>query len=180
MKKTRFISLALSFLTALQLVSVSASASEKPTYVPVSEPVESGNVFVGGALDSEADAANWSANGQKLEAKIEGDIEYLAASGITVNYVGFTYKPGVTLQPGEYKFSCKVRTSVKGDTTSLRVVNGIDNTQNFATVVGDWTEITFNFNVSSASEFSFKICGGMQAECIQPYDISDINLTKVG
>jgi len=137
-----------------------------------------GNLISGAT--SAAALGSWTTSGQTLEAKKEGKTDYLAASGITTNYVGFTYKSGVTLQPGNYEFSCKVRTSVKGDTTSLRAVNLLDNMQTFVSVNNSWTEIKYAFTVSAAGEFSVRICGGMNAEFVQPYDISDMKLTKLG
>jgi len=128
---------------------------------------------------SESAISKWKIYKQTLEAKKDGDTEYLTAGGITVNYQGFTYNSGVTLQPGTYEFSCKLRTAVKGETTVLRVANTEGKVESVLDVGNDWVAASYRFTVSAPIEFTVKIVGGTKAEYIQSYDIADMKLIDV-
>jgi len=126
--------------------------------------------------DTAANLNKWVAGNQVLEAKTEGKTSYMAASGITVNYIGFTYNSGVTLQPGSYRFSCMLRTSVKGETSKLRVFSPVSNTAVIADINNTWKLVTVDFTITEAQEYSFKICGYGDAKYIQAYDIAELSL----
>ena len=63
MKKHRITAIILTAFTLVQMLSLAIAADAKNEYAAVTEAVPVENMFVGGALDSAADAENWSANG---------------------------------------------------------------------------------------------------------------------
>ena len=119
---------------------------------------------------------NWKIYKQKLELKSEDGKNYLAASDITINYQGFTYNPGLTLPAGSYEFSCKLRTSVPGEKTVLRIANSSGGVEQILDVDNKWQKASYQFTVTTPMVFSVKIVGGTKAEYIQSYDISDMML----
>ena len=148
---------------------------------PVSgKPAEKENLAKGAATAEQLD--KWTVGNQKLEAKKDSatGAPYLAASGITVNYTGFTYKPGITLEPGVYLVSCDLRAANKGEQTNLRIINFNDGASIFVKAGNAWTTASYTVAITEAKEFTLKVCGGTSPADIQDYDISNVVLNKIG
>ena len=122
----------------------------------------------------------WAISDQELTVKSQGGNLYLAMRNITVNHLGFTYKTGVTLEPGTYFFSADLRAAVKGQSTMLRAI--INN----QTVVGnvwfnnEWSAISGQFTVNAPTELTIKFFGGPDGSFIHDYDVSNILVTNIG
>ncbi len=143
---------------------------------PTAEELAEMANLVKGATTADA-LAKWAIESQTLEAKTEGELNYLAASNITVNYKGFTYKPGIVLEPGKYTVKCDLR-SADGGTINLRLIKFTDGGSVFVTASGAWTTGTFDVEITEPTEFTLKVCGGTNAADIQPYHIANISVVK--
>lgn len=160
----------------------------KPS-TPAKEYVDSGNeevvlAAVDGSLApdifNDVGTDKWVVGDQSLTVKSQGGNLYLAMRDITVNHKGFTYKSGVTLEPGTYFFSADLRAAVKGQTTMLRAI--INN----ETVVGnvwfnnDWSTVSGQFTVTAPTELTVKFFGGPDGSFIHDYDVTNILVTNIG
>jgi len=145
------------------------------------EPKWTPTNLIAGA-DTADSLSKWTFGDQSLEAKTEGELNYLAASNITVNYAGFYYNPDITLEPGTYKLSLSLRTSVAGEKTQLRVFPRFDKVNQDATFVeldNNWKNVEITFEVPAKCKFEFYVAGGPVATYIQNYDIANISLVDV-
>ncbi len=122
----------------------------------------------------------WIIDDQSLTVKSQGGNLYLAMRDITVNHKGFTYKPGVTLEPGTYFFSADLRAAVKGDKTMLRAIINNETTVGNVWFTNDWTVMSGQFTVTAPTEFTVKFFGGPDGSFIQDYDVSNILVTNIG
>lgn len=129
--------------------------------------------FLRGAI-AEDKLGNWQTNGQTLEVKTEGDLTYLAASNIKNNYMGFTYTGDTVLKPGTYLFRFKVRTSVEGEDTQLRIT--FCGNESKLRCGNEWYEYETVIDITEDTPISFRFRGGPLAFYRQNVDIADLQL----
>ncbi len=120
----------------------------------------------------------WAISDQDLTVKSQGGNLYLAMRNITLNYVGFTYSTGVTLEPGTYYISCQMRTAIKDDSTMVRI-QANENVVKLDWITNEWTTFAGNFTVDANEELVIKFFGGPEPTFINDYDVTDIVVVKV-
>ena len=126
---------------------------------------------------SEEHLQYWDANGQVLEAKTEGEINYLAASGIKNNYSGFVYANGKTLKAGTYLFRADVRTSTPGEDTQLRITLG--NITKKVRCDNEWVTFETVFDLTEETAVWLRFRGGPLAFYRQSFDIANVSLINL-
>ena len=120
----------------------------------------------------------WNLSNHNLTVKSQGGNLYLAMRNIPVNYQRFTYKSGVTLEPGTYYISCDIRTAVKGETSMIRLwVN--DTRVKSEQINNDWTTFASEFTVSAEGELVIAFSGEADMNFTQDYDVANIMVTKI-
>ncbi len=179
--------------------------NEDPNYVPSDEPeveekeepkpevkkeyVDNGNeevvlAAVEGSLApdvfNDVGTDKWVIDDQSLAVKSQGGNLYLAMRDITVNHKGFTYKPGVTLEPGTYYFTADVRAAIKGDKTMVRAIINNEVTVGNVWYTDSWATMSGQFTVGAPTEFTVKFFGGPDGSFIQDYDVSNIIVYNIG
>ncbi|MBQ8250272.1 MAG: hypothetical protein IJY93_10410, partial [Clostridia bacterium] len=130
-----------------------------------------------GVISEEA-LESWTYGNQTLEYKVDADgTKYLAASNITSNRLGFTYKGETILNPGMYIFSADFRTSTKDETGYVRVV--MADTPHTIEISNEWAHMEYVIPVNTAMPLEFKVCGPAIATGIQNYDIANISIINM-
>ncbi len=104
---------------------------------------------------------------------------YLAMANITKSSDAFVYAPGITLEPGTYKLTGKMRTSVKGETTQNRI--WFDGTRvGTLKLDNSWLKFEFTITVNEATELELKFNGDAADVFNKSYDIRELALIDLG
>lgn len=157
-------------------------------FVAASESVAanlpSGNLLKGSEFNNSDCLSSWINGGtdQKLSFIADGDGGYILAHDITTNYVGYTYKTGLTLENGYYKFTGYFRTDNQAESTKLRLIFSYSdgtNKQFPFSVGGQWSKVECYIDGTKGLMPNFKICGQGDPQWIQSYRMDNFSLEKI-